>query len=87
MVSYLFEGYNSNYETSIDVFRFVLDEDDLSNSVIIQHAPIDFSVLSDPNIFYLTIADFAVYDDYIFLLEEDFGVYSFWMWGDEISNI
>lgn len=71
--SFLYEGYLSDNQTSIDVFRYILD-DNLQNSVIIQHAPIDFSVLESwQNT--LTITDFDAEEDHIFILDEFYGFY------------
>lgn len=73
LVSFLYEGYESDNQTSIDVFRYVLDVV-LSNSVIIQHAPLDFSVLESWQDT-LTISDFDAEGDHIFILDEYYGFY------------
>lgn len=67
------------------MFRYVLD-DRMQNSVIIQHCPIDFSAL-DAWQDTLTISDYDAEEDHIFILDENYGFYQFWLWGDEVMDV
>lgn len=86
LVSFLYEGYSDNNQTSIDVFRYVLNDTDITMSTIIQHAPLDFSVV-DSWEQTLNIADFDAEEDHIFVLDERYGFIKFWLWADEVMDV